>query len=174
VVRRGLNVAVLAAVEAHGLGGLVVLLRAAGLDVVAAREGPRVGGAIGRGLGGAMAGRRKTTPVEQADPELLLSESHDVIVRETAALMRSGATSRRGPSSWGSPGAEAGGHSSDGGLGERRRARVVGRAGPPMLPTGRPDCGSSRRLPLVDPCSVVARTPVSVLLGCRRSRRCLA
>jgi hypothetical protein len=42
VVRRGLNVAVLAAVEAHGLGGLVVLLRAAGLDAVAAREGPRV------------------------------------------------------------------------------------------------------------------------------------
>jgi hypothetical protein len=42
VVRRGLNVAVLAAVEAQALGGLVVLLRAAGLDVVAAREGPRV------------------------------------------------------------------------------------------------------------------------------------
>jgi hypothetical protein len=41
VVRRGLNVAVLAAVEAQGLGGLVVLLRAAGVDVVAAREGPR-------------------------------------------------------------------------------------------------------------------------------------
>jgi hypothetical protein len=42
IVRRGLNVAVLAAVEAQALGGLVVLLRAAGLDVVAAREGPRV------------------------------------------------------------------------------------------------------------------------------------
>lgn len=42
MVRRGLNVAVLAAVEANALGGLVVLLRAAGLDVVAAREGPRV------------------------------------------------------------------------------------------------------------------------------------
>ena len=42
VVRRGLNVAVLAAVEAHALDGLVVLLRAAGLDVVAAREGPVV------------------------------------------------------------------------------------------------------------------------------------
>jgi hypothetical protein len=54
VVRRGLNVAVLAAVEARcgacdksnylvgALGGLVVLLRAAGLHVVAAREGPRV------------------------------------------------------------------------------------------------------------------------------------
>src|SRR5204863_5425421 len=42
VVRRGLNVAVLATVEAQALGGLVVLLRAAGLDVVAAREGPRV------------------------------------------------------------------------------------------------------------------------------------
>jgi len=42
VVRRGLNVAVLAAVEAQALGGLVVLLRATGLDVVAAREGPRV------------------------------------------------------------------------------------------------------------------------------------
>ena len=36
VVRRGLNVALLAAVEAQALGGLVVLLRAAGLDVVAA------------------------------------------------------------------------------------------------------------------------------------------
>jgi hypothetical protein len=32
VVRRGMNVAVLAAVEAQALGGLVVLLRAAGLD----------------------------------------------------------------------------------------------------------------------------------------------
>jgi len=42
VVRRGLNVAVLAAVEAQALGGLVALLRTAGLDVVAAREGPRV------------------------------------------------------------------------------------------------------------------------------------
>jgi hypothetical protein len=42
VVRRGLNVGVLAAVEAQGLGGLVVLLRAAGIDVVAAREGPHV------------------------------------------------------------------------------------------------------------------------------------
>jgi hypothetical protein len=42
VVRRGLNVAVLAAVEAKALGGLVVLLRAAGLDVVAGKEGPRV------------------------------------------------------------------------------------------------------------------------------------
>src|SRR5262249_56243331 len=42
VVRRSLNVAVLAAVEAQALGGLLVLLRAAGLDVVAAREGPRV------------------------------------------------------------------------------------------------------------------------------------
>lgn len=42
VVRRGLYVSVLAAVEAEALGGLVVLLRAAGLDVVAAREGPRV------------------------------------------------------------------------------------------------------------------------------------
>src|SRR5262249_48357168 len=42
VVRRGLNVAVLAAGEAQALGRLVVLLRAAGLDVVAAREGPRV------------------------------------------------------------------------------------------------------------------------------------
>jgi hypothetical protein len=41
VVRRGLNVALLAAVEAQALGGLVVLLRAAGLDVVAARQGPR-------------------------------------------------------------------------------------------------------------------------------------
>ena len=42
VVRPGLNAAVLAAVEAQALGGLVVLLRAAGLDVVAARERPRV------------------------------------------------------------------------------------------------------------------------------------
>ena len=42
VVRRGLNVAALAAVEAQGLGGLVVLLRAAGLGVVAARKGLRV------------------------------------------------------------------------------------------------------------------------------------
>jgi hypothetical protein len=31
-----------AAVEAHALGGLVVLLRAAGLEVAAAREGPQV------------------------------------------------------------------------------------------------------------------------------------
>jgi hypothetical protein len=42
IVRCGLNVAVLAAVEAQALGGLVVILRVAGLDVVAAREGPRV------------------------------------------------------------------------------------------------------------------------------------
>jgi hypothetical protein len=54
VVRRDLSVALLAAVEAQvlardesnylvgGLGGLLVLLRTAGLDVVAAREGPRV------------------------------------------------------------------------------------------------------------------------------------
>ena len=42
VVRRGVNVAVLAAVEAEALGGLVVLLGAAGLDVGAAREGPQV------------------------------------------------------------------------------------------------------------------------------------
>jgi hypothetical protein len=42
VVRRGLNVAVLAAVEARALGGLVVLLRAAGLDAVAAKEGSHV------------------------------------------------------------------------------------------------------------------------------------
>ena len=33
LVRRGLTVLALAAVEAQGLGGLVVLVRAAGLDV---------------------------------------------------------------------------------------------------------------------------------------------
>ena len=39
VMRRGLNVAVLAAVEVQALGGLVVVPRAAGLGVVAARRG---------------------------------------------------------------------------------------------------------------------------------------
>jgi hypothetical protein len=58
VVRRGLNVAVLAAVEAQALGGLVVLLRAAGLDVVAAREGPRVVVEDRRGLGAEMERKR--------------------------------------------------------------------------------------------------------------------
>ena len=39
-VRGGLNVAVLVAGEAQALGGLVMPLGAAGLDVVAAWEGP--------------------------------------------------------------------------------------------------------------------------------------
>ena len=40
--------------------------------------------------GGAI-GKRKREPVEHVDPERLLSESHDVIIREIAPFMRRGA-----------------------------------------------------------------------------------
>jgi hypothetical protein len=87
VVRRGLNVAVLAAVEAQALGGLVVLLRAAGLDVVAAREGPRVLVRFDDWREPWERPRLAPRELPETDPERLLSETHDVIVREIAALM---------------------------------------------------------------------------------------
>jgi hypothetical protein len=94
VVRRRLSIAVLAAVEAEALGGLVVLLRAAGLDVVAAREGPRVIVRLADDWGRPWPrGKRKL--VEHADSERLLSEIQDAIVRELAAAVRDGATDWR-------------------------------------------------------------------------------
>jgi hypothetical protein len=81
VVRRGLNVVVLPAVEEQALGRLVVLLRAAGLDVVAAREGPRVliDSTTGRSRGSSQA--IGAAGVARDRPERLLSETLDAAHR---------------------------------------------------------------------------------------------